>query len=190
MPCGRQAASLSPPLTHTRDPTLGTLSSKRPPEGNPITHAAPLRDPRMTLRGEGLLGATWWSEMEVDWWAQRDSRPQEVDGSHRSTDWALSSGGAGLGDQGQAPQGSRHVHSASPRPRAGQGPPRPLRRVPTTEGLWPPRESRGTPTGTSTLNSCDTHNPQANDFCMPIGYTILRRVSRSLTYHSKRFMLP
>lgn len=100
----------------------------------------------MTLRSDGLLGATWQSEMEVDWWARWGIRPQEADGSHGSTDWALSSGqwGAGLGDQGRLPRA--HATCTAPLQGQGQGRALPLtQRVPTMEQLQLPRESRGSP---------------------------------------------
>ena len=66
------------------------------------------------------------------------------DGSHGSTDWALSAGGAGLGDQGRLPK----AHAACTAPLQGQGqgraePSHPPRRAPTTERAAAAPESRG-----------------------------------------------
>ena len=102
----------------------------------------------MTLRGDGLPGATWWSETEADWWAQRDIRPQEATAAtgprtgpspRGEQDWEARAGSPGL---------TLHAQRLSKaKGRAGQGRAGPShlpRRVPTTERLWPPRESQGT----------------------------------------------
>ena len=156
------------------------------PAGNLITHAAPLRDPRMTLGGDGLLGATWRSKTEADRWAQRDIRPQEATAAtgprtrpspRGEQDWETRAGSPRL-----MPCAQRLSRAKG---RAGQGPP-------THPGGPPPQSGCGRPVragvawaGTSTLNSRDMHIPQANNFCMPVCHNILRCISRRLTYHSK-----
>lgn len=110
----------------------------------------------MILGGDGLLGATWRSETEVDWVGPVGH--QTTGGGRQPRVHGLpapSGGGAGLGDQGRLPR-AHAVHGASPRPRAGQGPPTHPEGPHHGAAAAAPVRAGAARTDTSTLNSRDT----------------------------------